>query len=82
MRRALPLLVVGLAALCCCCEATDRPIWAILSQPNRVSGDSDTPAFKDMPADYAFINSGTCRDKDDGRGHSFDEGPTALISID
>lgn len=61
MRRALAPFLVGLLAalLCCrCCDATDRPIWAILSQPNRVSCESDTPAFEDMPSDWAFINAG------------------------
>lgn len=53
-------LLAALLFCCRCGEATDRPIWAILSQPNRVSGESDTPAFGDMPSDWAFINAGTC----------------------
>jgi hypothetical protein len=38
--------------------ATDRPIWAILSQPNRVTSSSDKPAFSAFPVDWAFINAG------------------------
>lgn len=55
-------LLLALAAACCGCarvaEATDRPIWAILSQPNRVTSTGNQPAFSAFPADWAFVNAG------------------------
>lgn len=63
-----PLVVLATAVVAACAvlplgivEATDRPIWAILSQPNRVTSSSDAPpAFSSFPEDWAFINAGVC----------------------
>lgn len=60
--RAFVVVAAALALDACCllpaAEATDRPMWAVLSQPNRVTSTGDQPAFSSFPIDWAFINAG------------------------